>query len=347
MAQTMKAAVMKGIGQIEIEELPIPIPGEEEVLVRIKSVGVCGSDVHYFVEGRIGDYVVKPPFILGHECAGEVVEIGKKVKNLKPGNRVTMEPGIPCGKCEFCRSGRYNLCPDVVFWATPPVDGTFCEYVTHPANFTYPIAEKVSFEEGALVEPLAVGVYATHRAHAEPGEIALVLGSGPIGLVTIEALSARGVTRIIAVDIFDFRLKKAKELGANFTINAKEEDVKAQVEELTQGRGVDVVFETAGSVSTSQLTVEVTKKGGRVVLIGLPSQTHFDFELLKVVDKELDVLGVFRYANVYPGCVDLLNAGKVDLQSLITHRFPLEKTQEALQFAHEHKEESIKVVVNL
>ncbi len=136
-------------------------------------------------------------------------------------------------------------------------------------------------------------------------------------------------------------------MGANFTINAKEEDVKAQVEELTQGRGVDVVFETAGSVSTSQLTVEVTKKGGRVVLIGLPSQTHFDFELLKVVDKELDVLGVFRYANVYPGCVDLLNAGKVDLQSLITHRFPLEKTQEALQFAHEHKEESIKVVVNL
>ncbi|HXL02965.1 MAG TPA: NAD(P)-dependent alcohol dehydrogenase [Candidatus Atribacteria bacterium] len=347
MAQTMKAAVMKGIGQIEIEELPIPIPREEEVLVRIKSVGVCGSDVHYFVEGRIGDYVVKPPFILGHECAGEVVEIGKKVKNLKPGDRVTMEPGVPCGKCEFCRSGRYNLCPDVVFWATPPVNGTFCEYVTHPANFTYLIGPNVSFEEGALVEPLAVGVYATHRAYVEPGEVALVLGSGPIGLVTIEALSARGVTRIIAVDVFDFRLKKAEEVGAKFTINAQKEDIKSRVKELTQGRGVDVVFETAGGIPTSQLTVDVTRKGGRVVLIGLPSQTHFDFELLKVVDKELDILGVFRYANAYLGCVDLLNAGKVNLQSLITHRFTLEETQKALQFAHEHKEESIKVVVNL
>ncbi|MGQ9622849.1 MAG: NAD(P)-dependent alcohol dehydrogenase [Candidatus Caldatribacteriaceae bacterium] len=347
MAKTMKAAVMKDIRRIEIEELPIPVPRENEVLIRIRSVGICGSDVHYFVEGRIGDFVVHPPFILGHECSGEVVEIGKGVKDFKPGDRVTMEPGIPCGKCEFCRAGRYNLCPDVVFWATPPVDGTFCEYVVHPAHFTYPIASHVSFEEAALVEPLAVGMYATWRARVKPGDLAIVLGSGPIGLVTLEALLARGVTEVIAVDVVEKRLEKAKEIGAQHVINAQKEDVREKVLSLTHGKGVDVVFETAGSVVTTQLTVELAKRGGKVILVGLPSMTHFDFGVIKVLDKELDVLGVFRYANMYKGCVDLLNAGRVNLKTLITHRFSLQETEKALLFAHEHKAESIKVVVDL
>ncbi|MEN3185168.1 MAG: NAD(P)-dependent alcohol dehydrogenase [Atribacterota bacterium] len=347
MSGRMKAAVMKGIGKIEIEELPIPIPGDEEVLIRIKSVGVCGSDVHYFVEGKIGDYVVQPPFILGHECSGEVVEVGSRVKNLRPGDRVTMEPGIPCGKCEFCRSGRYNLCPDVVFWATPPIDGTFCEYVTHPAYFTYPIGSSVSFEEAALVEPLSVGFYAVRRAQAEPGQVALILGSGPIGLVTLEMLLARGITEVIAVDISPLRLEKARELGAQYVVNAKADDLKKTVMEITRGRGVDVVFETAGSVITTQMTVELVRKGGKVVLIGLPSVARVDFDVIKVIDKELDVLGIFRYANTYKGCVDLLNAGKVNLATLITHRFSLDRAQEALQFAHQHKMDAIKVVVNV
>jgi len=340
MSQQMKAAVMKGIKKVEIENIPIPKPKEDEVLVRIKSVGVCGSDVHYFIEGRIGDYIVKPPFILGHECSGEVVEIGAGVKDLKPGDRVTMEPGIPCGKCENCRVGRYNLCPDVIFWATPPIDGAFCEYVTHPAGFTYPIADQVSFEEAALVEPLSVGMYATRRARVEPGQTALVL-------VTIESLLARGITKVIAVDVVDMRLQKAKELGAFHTINSQKEDVVKTVQDLTGNKGVHVVFETAGSVATTQMTAEVTKRGGRVVLIGLPSQSEFNFNIIKTIDKELNIIGIFRYANAYPGCVDLLNSGRVDLKSLITHRFPLEKSQEALLFAHEHKAESIKVVVNM
>lgn len=343
----MKAAVMKGLRRIEIEELPVPVPKENEVLIRIRSVGVCGSDVHYFVEGRIGNFVVQPPFILGHECSGEVVEVGKGVTHLKPGDRVTMEPGIPCGKCEFCRSGRYNLCPDVVFWATPPVNGTFCEYVVHPAHFTYPIAPEVSFEEAALVEPFAVGMYAVHRAQAKPGDVALVLGSGPIGLVTIQALSVRGVTEIIAVDVVEKRLEKAKELGAKHVVNAAHMDTQEVVLALTDGKGADVVFETAGSVQTAQLTVELARRGGKVVLVGLPSATHFDFGIMRILDKELDVLGVFRYANMYKGCVDLLNSRRINLKALITHRFSLEETQEALLFAHEHKAESIKVVVNV
>lgn len=347
MQNTMKVAVMRGIGKIEIEERPVPVPREEEVLIRVKSVGVCGSDVHYFVEGKIGRYVVKPPFVLGHECSGEVVEVGSRVRTLRPGDRVTMEPGIPCGKCEFCRSGRYNLCPDVVFWATPPIDGTFCEYVAHPASFTYRIGEEVSFEEAALVEPLSVGFYAVRRSGIEPGQSALVLGSGPIGLMTILVLLARGVGRVFAVDVYPLRLEKARELGAAEVVNAREVDVVEWVKKLTGGRGVDAVFETAGSVVTTQQTAEVVKRGGKVVLVGLPSQSRFDYDIIKVIDKELDVLGIFRYANTYPGCVDLLNFGKVNLKTLITHHFPLEETQKALEFAHQNKAESVKVVVNV
>ena len=347
MAKTMKAAVMKGIRNVEIEHMDIPVPREEEVLVRVKSVGVCGSDVHFFVEGRIGDYVVEPPFILGHECSGEVIEVGECVTTIQPGDRVTMEPGIPCGKCVKCRSGRYNLCPDVVFWATPPINGVFCEYVTHPAQFVFPVEDHVTFEEAAMVEPLAVGLYSVKRAQAEPGHTALVLGSGPIGLVTIQALLARGVTEIIATDIFDLRLQKAKECGAKYVLNGKDPDLKNTIMGLTGGSGVDLVFETAGSVPTTQQTVEFAARGARIVLVGLPSQAQFEFGVIKAIAKELDIMGIFRYANMYQGCVDLLNGGKVNLKSLVTHRFSLDETQQALEFAHEHKAESIKVVVNI
>ncbi len=347
MAHTMKAAVMKGIGKIDIEEMAVPIPASDQVLVRIKSVGVCGSDVHYFVEGRIGDYVVEPPFILGHECSGEVVEVGEDVTSLQPGDRVTMEPGIPCGRCQSCLSGRYNLCPDVVFWATPPVNGVFCEYVVHPACFTFPLSDKVSYEEGALVEPLAVGMYSAKRACAEPGQSAVVLGSGPIGLVTLQALRACGVMRVVAVDLVELRLEKARELGASLVLNGKKDDVIKMIMDYTAGRGADMVFETAGSVITTQLTAGLAARGGKIILVGLPSQDRFEYDMIQVTARELDILGIFRYANVYQSCVDLVNNKAVDLKSLITHRYPLEKTQEALEFAHQHKHESIKVVVNL
>lgn len=347
MAHTMKAAVMKGIRKIDIDEVAVPIPASEQVLVRIKTVGVCGSDVHYFIEGKIGDYVVKPPFILGHECSGEVVEVGEDVDNLQPGDRVTMEPGVPCGKCPNCFSGRYNLCPDVVFWATPPVNGVFCEYVVHPACFTFPLYEKVGFEEGAMVEPLAVGMYSVIRAGAVPGQSAVILGSGPIGLMTLQALHACGVTRVVAVDLVELRLEKARSLGASLVLNGQKDNVKKMVMDYTGGRGADMVFETAGSVVTTQLTADLSARGGKIVLVGLPSQDCFEYNMNKVIARELDVLGIFRYANVYQGCVDLLNSKAVDLGSLVTQRFPLEKTQEALEYAHEHKAESIKVVVNL
>lgn len=337
---------MTGIGEIEIQERPVPEPGPGEVLVRIRSVGICGSDVHYFVEGKIGNFVVNPPFILGHECSGEIVEVGKDVKNVKVGDRVALEPGVTCGRCEFCRSGAYNLCSSISFWATPPVDGVFCEYVTHPEFLVYPLREGITFEEGALVEPFSVGLYATYRAGVEPGDTALVLGSGPIGLLTLQALRVRGVTQIVVVDVVPSRLRKAQELGASVVINAREESVREKVLEFTNGRGVDLVFETAGSSEATQAAIEVARDGGKVVLIGFSPLTALDIS--KIVIKELSILGSWRYANAYRRATELLNSRAVNLRSVVTHRYVgLERVKEALLFAHEHKEEAIKVVVNL
>lgn len=346
MGSAMKVAVMTGIGEIELRERSIPVPGPGEVLVRIKSVSICGSDVHYFVEGRIGDFIVNPPFILGHECSGEVIEVGKGVKKIRPGCKVALEPGVPCGVCSFCRSGRYNLCPSISFWATPPVDGVFCEYVAHPEFLVYPLDEDVSFEEGALIEPLAVGLYATQRASAGPGEVALILGSGPVGLLALQALRIRGVTQIIVADVISLRLQKARELGATAVIDAQRESVKERVLDLTGGEGVDLVFETAGSVETTQTAIEVAKNGGKIVLVGFPPPTTLDIN--KIIIRELDILGSWRYANVYGKATALLNAREVYLQPIITHCYNgLDRVKDALFFAHEHKEEAIKVVLNI
>ena len=214
MEGTMKTAVMLGIGKMGFKERKIPQVKEDEVLVRLEYVGICGSDLHYYESGAIGDYVVKPPFVLGHEPGGTVVEVGKNVKHLKAGDRVALEPGKTCGHCEFCKTGRYNLCPDVVFFATPPVDGVFQEYVAHEAQLCFKLPDNVSTMEGALIEPLAVGFHAAMQGGARAGQTAVVMGAGCIGLVTMMALKAMGVSKVYAVDIMEKRLQKALELGA-------------------------------------------------------------------------------------------------------------------------------------
>ena len=225
----MKTAVMLGIGKMGFEERDIPQIKEDEVLIKLEYVGICGSDLHYYESGAIGDYVVKPPFVLGHEPGGTVVEVGEKVKNLKVGDRVALEPGKTCGHCEFCRTGRYNLCPDVVFFATPPVDGVFQEYVAHEADLCFKLPDNVSTLEGALIEPLAVGFHAAIQGDAHLGQKAVVMGSGCIGLVSMMALKARGVSEVYVVDIMEKRLKKALELGADGVINGAEENVEQKI----------------------------------------------------------------------------------------------------------------------
>ena len=211
----MKTAVMLGIGKMGFEERAIPEPKDDEVLVKLEYVGICGSDLHYYETGAIGDYVVKPPFVLGHEPGGTVVEVGKNVSHVKVGDRVALEPGKTCGHCEFCKTGNYNLCPDVVFFATPPVDGVFQEYVAHEAELCFKLPDNVSTLEGALIEPLAVGFHAAMQGGARAGQTAVVMGAGCIGLVTMMALKAMGVSRVYVVDIMEKRLQKALELGAD------------------------------------------------------------------------------------------------------------------------------------
>lgn len=337
----MKVAVLEKIKRISIEEREIPKPKEDEVLVRIKSVGVCGSDIHYYNEGKIGSFVVEKPLILGHECAGEVVEVGSKVKTLKVGDRVALEPGIPCRRCLYCKTGRYNLCPDVVFMATPPIDGAFAEYVVHPEDFTFKLPDNISFDEGALIEPLSVGIYSAERAMIRPGDTVLIFGAGPIGLVTLQAVKAYGAEQVFIVDINDFRLSKAKELGADLIINSKSEKMEDYIKD-----GVDVVFEASGNSSVISQTTKFAKRGGKIVFIGLASDDYIGININEVSSKELDLLGIFRYANVYKKSIDLLAKGKIDLKTLITHHFSLEKTQEALEFADKNKDKCIKVIVN-
>lgn len=341
---TMKAAVMTAPGSIEIEERTIPEIGPDDVLVRVGAVGICGSDVHYYATGRIGRYVVEKPIILGHESAGTVVAVGSHVTTHQVGDRVAMEPGIPCRRCEYCKSGRYNLCPDVVFMATPPVDGAFCEYYACPADFAFILPDNVSLEAAAMIEPLACGLHAVHRAKLQPGESVAIFGAGPIGLMALQAARAYNASTRIIIDPDDNRLQLAAKIGATATINPNDSASASTLADLAK-TGIDVVIEASGAPGTSQRVTDIARRGGRVVFIGLPGQEHVPFSVLQLVDKELDVLGVFRYANVYPQAIQLLQTGQVDVTSMITHHRSLEQTGEAMEIAHRRTEGAIKVII--
>lgn len=347
MADTMRAMVLQTPGVIKLETRLKPEPGPGDVLVRVRSVGVCGSDVHYYTHGKIGPFVVERPLVLGHEMAGVIEEIGKDVPASRLGERVAIEPGVPDRTCGFCRSGRYNLCPNVQFMATPPFDGAFADYIVSPADFAFTLPDHVTLEEGAMIEPLSVGVYAVHRSGLKAGQNVAILGAGPIGLVTLQAARAAGAGALIVVDLDQGRLEVAKKLGATATINPAQEDVPATILALTQGSGPDIVFEAAGSPKTASLAVYLVKRGGRVVMIGLPPEDNFPYPLVAAMAKEADIVTVFRYANVYPLAIALVSEGRVNVKALITHRFPLEMAEEALLLSNSRADGVIKAMVEI
>ena len=325
----MKVAIMTDIGKMDYVERPIPTPKDDEVLVKLEYVGICGSDMHYYESGAIGDFIVKPPFVLGHEPGGVVVEVGKNVHHLKVGDRVALEPGKTCGHCEYCREGKYNLCPDVVFFATPPVDGVFQEYVAHEAGLCFKLPDNVSTLEGALIEPLAVGFHAANQGGAHIGQTAVVMGSGCIGLVSMMALKAEGVSRVYVVDIMQKRLDKAMELGADGVINSKEEDAVQKIMELTGGMGCDLVIETAGTEITTRQAIGMTKKGATIVLVGYSRTGELTLPISAALDKELTFKTVFRYRHIYPMAIDAVASGKVNLKGIVTNIFPFDDMQTA------------------
>lgn len=343
----MKTAVMLGIGKMGFEERDIPQPKDNEVLVQLEYVGICGSDLHYYETGAIGDYVVKPPFVLGHEPGGTVVEVGKNVKHLKAGDRVALEPGRTCGHCEFCKEGKYNLCPEVVFFATPPVDGVFQEYVAHEADLCFKLPDNVSTMEGALIEPLAVGFHAAIQGDAHLGQKAVVMGAGCIGLVSMMALKARGVSEVYVVDIMEKRLEKALELGAAGVINGAKEDVAQKVNEITNGRGMDLVIETAGTEITTRQAIQIARKGSNIVLVGYSKTGEMTLPMSLVLDKELTFKTVFRYRHIYPMAIEAVAAGKVDLKGIVTDIFTLDEAQKAMDYSVNNKADIVKAVIKI
>lgn len=343
----MKVAVMDGIGKMSYTNRPIPTPKENEVLVKLEYVGICGSDMHYYETGAIGDYVVKPPFVLGHEPGGVVVEVGSAVKHLQVGDRVALEPGKTCGHCEFCKTGRYNLCPDVVFFATPPVDGVFQEYVAHEADLCFKLPEQVSTLEGALIEPLAVGFHAANQGNAHAGQTAVVMGAGCIGLVSMMALKAEGVSNVYVVDIMQKRLDKALELGADGIINGKEQDAVEEVRRLTNGAGCDLVIETAGTEFTTCQCIHMTKKGATIVLVGYSKAGTMTLPMSLALDKELTFKTVFRYRHIYPMAIEAVASGKVNLRGIVTDIFDFDDIQTAMDKSISDKANIVKAVVRI
>jgi len=344
-SEMIRAAYFVEPGHVEIRELAKPTPGPGEVLVQVKAVGICGSDMTIFRYGGIGTNKATNPLIMGHEGAGLIAAVGPGVTRWQEGDRVVMEAGIPCRKCEFCKEGRYHLCLDVAFAGIPPTNGLMTEFLTMPEDFVFPLPEELDYAQGTLIEPLSVGLMAAHDADVQVGHSVGIFGSGPVGLTTLIAALARGATRSFVVDIVPRRLEAALELGASEVIDARNVDPVARILEATNGKGVDRSFETAGSPQTAALAVKAVKRGGTVGLVGVVHQAEVGIDLVRVVRSNIRLQGVFRYANMYPIAVDLVRADKVNLEPFVTHTFPLTEIQQALEFVEAHKDTVIKGVM--
>ncbi len=344
MEKKNRAAVLTALKTFEFQDIPMPHAGADEVVVQLKAVGVCGSDVHYYNKGRIGDFVVEFPFILGHECAGVVVEKGENVKHLEIGDQVALEPGVPCGTCEMCRTGHYNLCPDVKFLATPPYNGCLMNYIAFPAAYAFKLPENLSCTEGALLEPLAIGINAALTGGVKLGDTVLISGSGCIGLVTLLAAKAYGASKVIVSDVIPLRLETARKLGA-ITINSKEENLQERVKELTNGRGVDVVLDCAGFSATVADAVRVVRPAGKVVVVGLGADEWTGIPAGPISNKEIQITSIFRYKNLYPTAINAVASGSIDIKGIISRTYNFDDTPEAFRTALECATETVKNVI--
>ncbi|RBP11118.1 D-xylulose reductase [Roseiarcus fermentans] len=343
----VKAVVLEGVGDVclrDIEVAGTAEPGDNEVRIAIKTVGICGSDVHYYQHGRIGDFVVKEPMILGHEAAGVVSAVGAKVAHLKVGDRVCMEPGIPDFSSRETLGGHYNLDPSVRFWATPPIHGCLTPEVVHPAALTYRLPDNVSFAEGAMVEPLAIGVYAAFKAAVRPGDVAVVAGAGTIGMMVAFAALAAGCAKVIVSDVATAKLDILADRPGVVTVDLNREKLADVVAEHTNGQGADLFFEASGSPRAFDDLMEVVGRGGRVVLVGMPhDRVALDVVALEI--KEISVTGIFRYANVWERTLALLGSGKIDLKPLISATYPFEQSVAAFQRAAQQNSSDVKIQI--
>jgi len=330
----MQAVILKEKNKITIEDFQAgETLGVDDVRIAIKNVGICGSDVHYFLHGNIGDFVVREPMVLGHEASGVILEVGSGVQHLKVGDRVCMEPGIPALGSPSTLAGRYNLDPEVRFWATPPYHGCMRESVVHPASFTFKLPDEVSLEEGALVEPLAIGVYSAHTAGIQPGDVALVFGSGTIGIVTALAALASGCSKVLLVDVKERKLEIVRQHFSEniICVNSARESLEDAVSALGP-EGADIVFEASGNPRAFTDIFRIVRPGGAVVLVGLPVEPVV-FDVPAAISREARIETVFRYANVFDRALNLIASAKVDLKPLITGTFAFDDSIQAFERA--------------
>lgn len=327
----MRVGVLTSNQTLGTQKRDVPVPGPEEVLIAITNVGICGSDIHFYQEGHIGQVEVDYPFVLGHESAGRVVEIGANVTGLEPDQPVAIEPGIPCGRCSYCKQGEYQLCPDVTFMGSPPDDGALAEFVCWDQNFVYPLPPGMSTRAAALCEPLSCGIHTAKMGGVEMGDSVLVTGSGPIGILSLAAARAAGASTLIITGRHDEKLDIASAFGADRTVNIKRKNPSVAVDEQTDGRGVDVAIEAAGADSAIDTAMNAVRPGGTVVLYGMASELTASYDVMETIRDEVTIQGAFRYANTYPAAISLVADGTVDVESIIDFELPLKEVDSAFK----------------
>ncbi len=347
-ASSSSAAVLLKPGQIQMQTRSVPSPGPDEVLVRISCVGVCGSDIHYYRNGRIGDQIVKSPQCLGHECSGSVAAVGSDVHGFEIGQLVACEPSRVCGWCTHCRTGHYNLCPNVKFLGTPPVEGVFQEYYLFHFSQCFPVPDGITPAAAAMIEPFVTGFCASRILRPVPSHTALVIGVGAIGLSCVNMARLYGATTIIALDKLDNRLALAADQGATHTLNVTSDDPLDFVCDLTKGRGVDCVYEASGAgPEVANLLIQAAAINAQLALIGIPLDDHFPLPIHQARRRGLTIHNIRRFANCYPQVLRLLAAGKINLDPWITHRFALDQLPQAMELAGNYADNVVKALIEM
>ena len=340
-----QALVLDGARDLKLRDIDIPLTvGPREVKIRIHTVGVCGSDVHYYVHGGIGPHTVDEPMVLGHEASGTVAELGAEVTHLKLGDRVCMEPGIPQMDSRATMEGFYNLDPAVRFWATPPVHGCLTPFVVHPAAFTFRLPDNVSFAEGAIVEPLSIGLQAARKAALKPGDVAVVIGAGTIGAMTALAALAGGASRVILADLVPEKLALFADNPAVTPVNVREQSLADEVRSVTAGWGAEVVFEASGGARAYDNVFDLLAPSGCLVLVGIPVNP-VPFDVVAMQAREARVESVYRYANIFPRALALLGSGKVDVKRFISRKFPFSEGVLAFEEAALGRPSDVKIQI--
>ncbi len=343
----MKSMMLTGIRKMEMKTVtdPVIISGKD-VKIRMKVVGVCGSDIHYYLKGRIGSQVVEYPFTVGHECAGEVVETGLQVSTLKPGDRVAIEPAMPCSECDQCIDGRPHTCRNLRFLGCPgQAEGCLSEFIVMPESSCFHIPDAMSYDEATISEPLAIGVYSVRQAGTFKGATHGILGFGPIGMSVMLAAFACGAEKIFVTDRIDERAKMAGDTGAAWSGNPDREDIVKKILDLEE-RGLDMVYECCGKQEAMDQAADLVKPGGKIIIVGIPEFDNWSFSAEKIRRKEITLVNIRRQNHALEETLDMIADAGVNIKNMVTHRFPFEKTNEAFDLVAGYKDGVMKAMID-